>query len=151
MRRQTAMLRWNPTTLAALLGALTAVPGAALFTAPKIRLYKNDVDLSEAPVPADFEECDFDGYAAVDLTIDGTARTGDGGRMAYANAEFQAGAALAAPGQAARGYIITNTAFTVVYAGERFDESVGFAAALDLLTLEVFIALRRLQDTGQQQ
>jgi len=48
---------------------LTAANAWAVATkGPTLRLYKNDPPIVDGMSPSDFEECDFTGYAAVDMS-----------------------------------------------------------------------------------
>jgi len=138
MYRKTAAMVLIRDTLEDILDAVSGTPpGAALFDGCKVKLYTNDLTPSSDSELADFTEATFTGYAEVTLaTLTGPVRGSPNGVALIQTANFIAGA-LAAPGETAIGYFITNGAEDDLLAAERFDTSVSFANAGDFLNLDL--------------
>ena len=130
-----------------ILGALTNRPAAALLDAPlNVHLYTlrtNPIGIS--PLPADFTECTYDGYAEVPVTVPNTVvqvpnGLGDGNP---ANALFVS-AGISTP-ENAMGYYLTDGGDTVLYGWEDFPTPIPMGVVLgDFLDLNFFVAIAYL-------
>lgn len=121
----------------ALLGALSAVPAAALLDTPTVHLYTNDLDPTPDTVVGDFEEAAFAGYAADALpALIGPVRLSDNAQGVHGEVDFLAGAVVA-PGEVIQGYYVTDDTGATLYMSEKFAEPVPIAEAGDFLSLDV--------------
>lgn len=121
------------------LAALSAAPGAALLTTPKIKLWTDGPAVpTPETVPGDLTEATFVGYAEIaqPALVGPINLPSTEGRGETANVTFTAGAGIVSPGQVVLGYWIDNDAGTL-YMCERFVTSVEFVNEGDFLTLSI--------------
>lgn len=142
MYRRTRKFTWKTTVIDAFLGALKIVPGAALLTTPTLILYQTGPAVVPGMTLADYDECDFTGYAGVLLgtTLTGPVVTGGYDRALVSAGTYTGGSGLVAPGQTALGYLLTDGA-AALYGGETFDDPVIFGAAYAFLNLDLILPL----------
>lgn len=137
MYHQTQEWRWADAVCQDLLGALSAIPSGAVFSTPKLILYKEGPTPGGASDPADFTPCDFHGYAPAAITLSGPVRLLNGDWAMLASATFIATTGGPLTPQNVAGCILTNGT-SEYYGGEEFQETfsiseVGHFMEIDLI------------------
>src|SRR5574343_1237464 len=85
----------------------------------KLKLYKSNTTLSETTAIADLTEADFTGYSEATLTgASWTITDADPSSASYAKQTFTSSAV--SQNQSDYGYVVTNSAVTIVMRGETF-------------------------------
>jgi hypothetical protein len=138
--RNTVNYSWARVILQNMLKALSAIPVAALFVTPKVRLFSGVTVPGQANAVADFTTAVYTGYADVALTLSAPVNQGLNSQAATGNVLFTSPGSGAFVADTATGYILFDGA-VAYYGGERFASPVPFAAFGDYLDLEVILAL----------
>lgn len=133
---------------AALGGALSVVPGAALLTTPHVHLFTaGPAPITPANLPADFTEATFVGYAPTVLALPllGPLQFDTDDLGWYNDADFLAGAVVP-PGQSILGYWVDEAAAggLKLYMGEIFAAPVPIANIGDFINLDLLFAIREI-------
>jgi len=126
---------------AALLNALSVVPGAALLATPFVHLYTaGPSPLGPLAVPGDFTEATFTGYAATALPLPllGPINGANNFLGKHEEVNFLAGAVVA-PGENILGYWVDNAAVGGVnlYFAETFATPIPIVNAGDFISLDL--------------
>lgn len=130
---------------AALLGALSARPAAALLVTPFVHLFTaGPVNITPDNLPADFTEATFTDYAAIALPLPllGPINVGDQQLGVHEEVDFLAGAVVP-PGENILGYWIDEAAAAgaVMYMAELFEQPIPIAVMGDFISLDSVFAL----------
>jgi hypothetical protein len=126
---------------AAMLNALSTVPGAALLVTPFVHLYTaGPTPITPLAVPGDFTEATFTGYTsqALPAPLLGPINGANNVLGKHEEVNFLAGAVVA-PGENILGYWVDNAAAagTNLYFAETFATPVPIAALGDFISLDV--------------
>jgi hypothetical protein len=137
---------WFTRALAnALVGTLSAVPGAALLVTPFVKLFTAaSANPSPNSVPTDFTEATFAGYAGLALTLPlvGPINLLPQTVGSHNEVDFIAGAVVA-PGETILGYYVVdnNAAPTKVYLSELFQSPIPIVNPGDSISLDVIFGV----------
>jgi hypothetical protein len=121
-----------------MLSALTTVPGAALLTTPKVRLFKGATPVSSDSLIGSFTATAFTGYADQALTLSGPVNYGGSQQAMVGTVNFVMAGTVTPVADVADGYVLTNGT-TAFYGGERFSATVAFNQLGDFVTVNVVL------------
>jgi hypothetical protein len=139
MYKRTIQWTWSKALTDAMLAALSAVPGAALLTTPKLILFTNNGPVLPTSAVADFTVPTFTGYAAATITLAGPVAIGGNDRALVATLRFIA-TADTSPAQTIYGVLMTNGS-TTFYGGELFDTPLNIALNGQFIDYDLIVPL----------
>lgn len=124
----------------ALLGALSAIPGAVLLATPKIVLWTDGPTITPDFDPAAYTAPTFNGYAPQAVTLSGVVNIGGSDQARLEGVDFIAtsGGTIS---DTCNGYILVDTTLAIGYMIERFDTPISFGAVGDFLELDLILPL----------
>lgn len=139
MYYRTKKMTMSKTLTEGLLGALTAIPGAALMVTPTVILYTAGGPPTPDTTVASLTVADFPGYGAATITFSGPVVVGgtDFGRLAGANF-ICTGTPI--PGGSLLGYAVTDGA-SAIYGSEAFPAPMVIGQDGDFLSLDIIMPI----------
>lgn len=124
----------------ALLGSLTAIPGAILLLTPKVLLWTDGPTITPDFDPAAYTEATFHGYVAATVTLSGPVNIGGTDLAMIASVDFTAtsGGTIA---DTCNGYALVDTSKAIGYMIERFPNPISFGVVGDFLQIDLIVPL----------
>jgi len=149
MERKTSSVILTRTQLDAFLGALGgSVPGAAIFTGCKVKLFEGATVPTPDSVVGDFTETTAVGYTAQTVAAWSGPTNNPGDRRGWAAEPIFIFGDNRPNGVAITGYYLTNSAGSTLLAAERFASAVNVVDPGDGLLLDLFLMLPNAWASG---
>jgi hypothetical protein len=138
MDRVTQVFTYARPVVNAMVSALKTVPGGALLTTPKVRLYASGGPVTPDAALADFTATAASGIADLALTLTGAVNEANNTQAMVGTCTFLSTTTGTYVSGTAEGYVITDGT-SAYYGGEQFSAPVNFGTNGDYLTLDVVL------------